>query len=95
MLSKQDEQSNGEYEDIKYPCSFCEYAAKKKGNLKKHIQSKHENSSYNCQLCSYVTNTKWNLINHKKPEHSNIRYPCELSSSGPGITLSMSTVKFN
>ena len=27
----------------KFPCNQCEYKATEKGNLKKHIMSKHEN----------------------------------------------------
>ena len=56
-------------EGIKYPCSYCDFQATTKGNLKRHTQSVHEGIKYPCPHCDYQATTKENLKKHIRSQH--------------------------
>ena len=57
---------------IRYPCSECEYAATRAGDLKRHKQSKHQGIRYPCRECEYVATRKEALKIHKENKHYGI-----------------------
>ena len=61
---------------VKYACNQCNYYAKKKGDLKIHIKSKHEGVNYSCDQCSHKNVTKGGLKRHVQSKHEGIRYSC-------------------
>jgi len=67
-------------EKRKYSCSKCEYKAKLKGNLTKHMQYKHgegtETLGFHCDQCDYIAKIKSHLKHHQKYKHEGVRYNC-------------------
>ena len=55
-----------------FPCQYCEYKAKQKGNLKTHIQSIHEGKTFQCQYCVNKATQKCNIKTHIQSIHFNI-----------------------
>ena len=54
---------------IKYPCNQYDHHASSKGNLQKHIQSKHEGIKYPCNQCDYEATERGNLQRHIQRKH--------------------------
>ena len=54
---------NSKYNDVvKFPCTQCDYKAKEKGNLLKHIKSIHEGVKFPCTQCDYKATQKGHLL---------------------------------
>ncbi|XP_044260597.1 zinc finger protein 142-like [Tribolium madens] len=56
-----------------FTCNDCDYKAKVKGYLARHIKIIHENNDkkmFSCDLCDYKSTTKWNVKRHKVSMHS-------------------------
>ena len=47
-----------------FDCSHCEFNAKVKQTLKRHIKSTHENIRFDCNCCEYRTTPKQSLKTH-------------------------------
>ena len=62
---------------VMHPCDKCDYEAKDKSCLKKHIKSQHESSRYLCEQCDYEATTNSSLRQHIKSKHEDIKYPCD------------------
>ena len=54
---------------IKYPCNQCDHQASSKGNLQRHIQSKHEGIKFPCNQCDYQATDRSNLQKHIQRKH--------------------------
>ena len=50
-------------------CEQCDYGAKSKGNLKKHVLSIHEGILHNCDRCDYKSSEKAGVNRHKRAIH--------------------------
>ena len=61
-------------EGVIYPCDKCDYTATYRGNLNKHINSKHEGVRYPCEHCGYVATQAVNLQNRIKSWYKGLRY---------------------
>ncbi len=68
--------------DKPYPCDFagCDYKAARKGDLKRHKETKHEGVAYPCDVagCHYRYSDKSSLIKHKKAKHEGVTCPCDV-----------------
>ena len=53
-----------------FPCVQCEYIASRKGNLKRHIETKHQCIKFYCDQCQYSTPRKDKLKEHKDTKHN-------------------------
>ena len=56
-----------------YKCSQCDYKAKQKAVLRRHVKTKH--SIKKCDICSYRTMLQLQLKNHVRLKHD-YRYMC-------------------
>ena len=57
-------------EDKPY-CQICKKTFYSKGNLKRHVKSKHNKEFiHKCEFCAYGTNNKQTLTSHKIKEHT-------------------------
>ena len=55
------------HERIRWPCSQCEYSARDKYTLNKHVRAEHESSAvFKCDDCEYETKYKNLLKSHTK-----------------------------
>ncbi|MFW9917412.1 MAG: C2H2-type zinc finger protein, partial [Candidatus Thorarchaeota archaeon] len=54
-----------------YPCPHCDYKAKQKDNLTRHLVDKHDIGAqwYPCPQCDYKAKQKSNLIRHLANKH--------------------------
>ena len=52
-------------------CDQCEYKAKKKAYLKRHVEIEHEGVRYSCNYCEYKAKDNSSVTWHNKWEHSN------------------------
>ena len=41
------------HEGVTYSCEHCDYKAKQKSDLLRHVQSLHEAVTYSCEHCDY------------------------------------------
>ena len=59
-------------------CQHCDYRAKHKHNLLKHVESNHSSQSfpYKCSICGQQVKTKEKLENHQKQAHDT-RFQCQ------------------
>ena len=60
----------------KAPCDQCDYQAKNRQHLLKHIKSVHEGVRYPCDQCDYQASAPYNLQRHIQSIHEGIKYPC-------------------
>lgn len=62
-----------------YACTLCDFATKKKGLLKVHINTVHYNMKvYSCDLCKFISIQKGNLQAHVRTVHTKERnFACE------------------
>ena len=60
-----------------FQCQQCDYKTAYKGNLDKHVESKHESISYPFQQCDYQATRSVHLQAHIQYKHEGIRYPCQ------------------
>ena len=60
-----------------FECQHCEYRAKFKHNLTKHVESNHSSQSpYKCSICGQQEKTKEKLENHERRAHD-VRFKCQ------------------
>ena len=59
-------------------CQHCDYRAKHKHNLIKHVESNHSSQSrpYKCSICGQEVKTKEKLENHQRQAHGT-RFKCQ------------------
>ena len=50
----------------------CEYKAKYKGDLKKHLESQHQGVCYLCNKCDYRAKYKGDLKKHVESQHEGV-----------------------
>ena len=62
------------HEGVKYQCNQCDYRATGRGNLQRHIQSKH--FKFSCNQCIYQATEMNHLQTHIKSQHEGVKYPC-------------------
>ena len=58
-------------------CDQCNYQTGRKGDLRKHCQSKHEGVTYACGKCEYQPKDKSSLRKHQKAVNEGVRYLCD------------------
>ena len=61
---------------VEYPCNFCNFIARRKGNLTEHIQGKHTEANIFCNQCDYKTSIRKNLKQHVQNKHSELKMHC-------------------
>ena len=59
-----------------YNCSQCEHTSKFKGNLDKHIRTKHKLEKYPCSSCPYKATMRSLLCDHEMAIHKGILHEC-------------------
>merc|ERR1719342_2054913 len=65
--------------DLKtFKCIQCNYKAKQKSLLKRHVKTQHEGIKYPCQLCDHQATTTDSLQQHIKSIHQGVNYQCQL-----------------
>ena len=67
---------------VTFPCNKCDYIAKIKIQLEKHLKNVHE--VYQCNDCEFKTVGKRSLWIHKKSKHSLIKRKCPKNKYTPG-----------
>ena len=60
-----------------FKCSTCTSSYSRKGELKRHEETKHKNKRYNCQDCSKQFSSKVGLSKHINTVHKRIKYKCD------------------
>ena len=60
-----------------HQCNQCDYKATLKGDLLKHIQSKHEGVKFPCDQCDFKAKGKGQLLRHIKSKHEGVKFPCD------------------
>ena len=60
-------------------CDHCNYKAKAKLELKRHIEATHIGIRYSCDQCKYEARHNSHLKRHIMSIHDKIRYPCNQS----------------
>ena len=53
-------------ESYKFPCTQCDFKAKRKAHLLTHEESIHKDIKFPCTQCDYKATRKENLMAHKK-----------------------------
>ena len=59
-----------------HQCSQCDYKAKKKKKLYRHIESVHERQKFLCPQCKSTFTQKGGLQRHIKSVHARQKFPC-------------------
>ena len=59
-------------------CPECGKVFTEKGNMVKHLRSKHEGIKYSCNQCDYQATQQGNLQTHIAAKHSDNILQCEL-----------------
>ena len=54
---------------FEFTCDQCDYKGTHKGNLLRHIKSRHEGLKFSCDQCDYNATQKGDLLRHKKSKH--------------------------
>ena len=57
-------------DDGTYSCGKCKYQTRYKGDLKRHIHSKHEGKKYPCGECDIEYSYRHNLSKHRAKTHN-------------------------
>ena len=68
-----------ECDSVTYPCDQCDFRTSHKGDLHKHIKSKHWGVKYPCDQCNYRASQKAHLATHIESRHKGVKYPCDQS----------------
>ena len=50
-------------------CKFCNYTAKQKRDVGRHIEARHMDLEYICSICNVVLPTKFGLQRHVRQQH--------------------------
>ena len=66
-----------QHEGILFSCDRCEFKAKKKIYLKRHMKIQHADGVFYCGQCAYQTDTQFNLKQHVETVHGGICYSCD------------------
>ena len=62
-----------------YSCYQCDFKARWKQSLKRHIDSAHGDVGFTCYQCEYLkTKRKDSLKTHKDSVHGDLWYTCDL-----------------
>ena len=61
---------------LKFSCTYCEYVATAKHQLRYHIKKVHEGQRFPCTQCDYVSAQKGDLQIHIRSVHEGLRFPC-------------------
>ena len=61
--------------NISFNCNVCDYSANQRGNLMRHVESKHEAKM--CGKCDFSTTVSLELTNHVKSHASLVCNECE------------------
>ena len=63
---------------MRYPCTECDFQARRPPDLKHHIEVKHRGLGFPCTICSYKATTKRHLRTHIESQHMGVRYNCDM-----------------
>jgi hypothetical protein len=74
-------------------CDQCNYQTGRKGDLRKHRQSKHEGVAYACGKCEYQPKDRSSLRKHQKAVHEGGIYPCDQCDYKTGSPQSLQNHK--
>jgi len=69
-------QFNSDLKPDQFPCDLCDYIAKQKGHLKRHIRAKHSLDRFECNLCEKTFSLNESLNRHIKSFHEQRSYTC-------------------
>ena len=58
-------------------CNQCDYNAKTKGTLSKHIKSRHQGVRFPCDQCDFKATQKASLFRHLASIHKGVKYQCD------------------
>ena len=70
-------QTKGLHQNVKYACDQCDYQAKYKISLTRHIQVKHEGVKYACDQCDYQATRQSHLTVHIQSKHEGVKHACD------------------
>ena len=59
-----------------FQCPHCDYIAKHRSNVQKHINAIHKGLKLQCPHCEYTATTNYYLNGHIKTIHEGKNYPC-------------------
>ena len=66
-FSSFEERKSSQFLDkTKHPCDQCDYVATKRGNLKRHVATKHSEVRFSCEQCTYTTPRRDLLKQHQQ-----------------------------
>ena len=63
---------DGETHERKFPCTSCDFKAKRKAHLMTHTKSVHEGLRFPCEICLKSYSTNHALKVHTNFSHMNI-----------------------
>merc|ERR1712086_744391 len=66
-------------ENKMWHCKACDVSDKKKGNIRRHVDTRHLDVLQSCNLCDVVTKNKPLLAYHMKTKHSKSNALCAMS----------------
>ena len=76
--------------DTDFPCPYCEYKSKYRGNVSQHVKVVHEKRrDFKCSMCHYAASQRKALSQHIKSVHEHVKdqacekcdYKCSDSSN--------------
>ena len=65
-----------QHEGILFSCDRCEFKAKKKLLVKRHMKAKHADGVFHCGQCSFKADGQFGLRQHVEAEHGGGSYSC-------------------
>ena len=69
---RHDYKKSNSRKDVQFCCDQCGYKSKRKGDLKKHIDSVHGEVRYSCDQCDYKATQKRSLKKHIDAVHEGV-----------------------